>query len=186
MPELNTSQASDTPPPPNEGKQSTQSAAKGCLGCLGVVVGLVILVGIIGAIFGPSDSGTTDSPKAADRQPDAALVSELQTWLSTAPWKCVDATSKGGEGFPGIMKGATFEFTTSQFRISGGRAEATHTYRIESVNRSVNAGADLFATLRIGTGEESLLKLKPEGGFDFAGMSWGDGAWTLKLARSQR
>lgn len=153
---------------------------------MGVIVGGLVLLGIIGAIVGPSDSTKTDSPKAADQQPDAALVSELQTWLSTAPWKCVDATSKGGEGFPGIMKGATFEFTTSQLRISGGGAEATHTYRIKSVSRSVTAGADLFATLRIGTGEESLLKLKPERGFDFAGMSWGDGAWTLKLARSQR
>lgn len=175
-----------TPPSPAEAKQSKSSATKGCLGCLGVIVGIILLLGIMGSLFGPSDSGKNDSDKAQDRQPDPALAGELQAWLSSGPWKCVDAASKGGEGFPGIMKGATFQFTASQLRISGGGAEATHTYRIESVSKSVNAGADLFASLRIGSSEESLLKLKPEGGFDFAGMSWGDGAWTLKLARSQR
>ena len=129
-------------------------------------------------------------PAGAEGPPDsigdAMLVNKLQAWLTAGSWTCVGATSQSGDGFPGIMKGATFDFRNGQLHVWGQGASATHPYALGRVTRSANGAAELYGVLRIGDGEESVLQLSPNNGLETAGLTWGKGAWTLKLIRSNR
>lgn len=113
----------------------------------------------------------------------AILKDQLAEWLGRGAWTCVEATSRKGDGFPGLMKGARFEFSHAELRVSGTGAEARHPYRVLKAMPSTNPDGVVFGLLQVGGTEESLLQLKAEGGADVAGMSWGAGAWTLKLVR---
>ncbi len=131
-----------------------------------------------------SSSTSQNQPAETQKAADPVLIKELQTWLSSSSWKCVDAD---GGSAAGMMKGAKFEFSPTRIRIQGDGVEVAHDYSIVSIRNSGGAGGCvMFATLKLGNGnEESLMKLEPDSGFEFAGMSWGKGECTMKLARNQ-
>ena len=120
---------------------------------------------------------------AAAELESAMLRDQLAAWLEEGAWTCVEATSKKPGGAPGLMKGAHFEFSHAGLRVWGNGAEARHPYRVLKARPSTNPGAHLHGTLQVGNTEEFLLQLDSKDGTDVAGLSWGSGAWTLKLVR---
>lgn len=130
-------------------------------------------------------SAGTQDPKgeAAGDLESAMLRDQLAAWLEESPWTCVEATAKESGGASGLMKGAHFEFSHAGLRVWGDGAQARHPYRVLKARRSTNPGARLHGTLQVGNTEEFLLQLDSKDGTDVAGLSWGSGAWTLKLVR---